>query len=81
MAERGQSEQHHRSGQEKPGSASSTNEREETSRTRDESSQNERGSSERKGTANRGFAAMDREKQKKDSERRRPCGTQARGGA
>src|ERR1700712_1674163 len=66
MAERGQSEQY-RFGKGNAESNSSNNlQQGETTRTSNQFSQSERSnSSERKGTANRGFAAMDREKQKK----------------
>ncbi|MDB5209086.1 MAG: stress-induced protein [Flavisolibacter sp.] len=60
MTERGQSEQSNRFGQNKPPQG------EEASRTNNDLSENEQGeSSDRKGTANRGFAAMNSEKQKK----------------
>lgn len=61
MAERGQSEQR---GFEQ--SNQDVNSRmPQTSRTSNDSSEEERGAAERKGTANRGFAAMDPEKQKR----------------
>ncbi len=69
MAERGQSEQD-RFGKDNPGSNSSGNPQEMESPRANESLNDERSeASERKGTANRGFAAMDHEKQKRiDSE-------------
>lgn len=67
MVERGQSEQYNRFGQGNPESSSlSSPQQGERSQISNDISQNERGeSSERKGTANRGFAAMDSEKQKR----------------
>ena len=59
MAERGQSEQHNKFGLGHP------HQGDETSRTNSELSESEgEANSQRKGTANRGFAAMDSEKQK-----------------
>jgi general stress protein YciG len=64
MVERGQSEQYGRLGQENyESNLVNDPQNVETARTSGEASDNER--SDRRGTSNRGFAAMDREKQKR----------------
>ena len=65
MAERGQSEQPRGFEENNRESASSNSRMPEMSRTSDDSSSERGEGSERKGTSNRGFAAMDREKQKR----------------
>jgi len=65
MAERGQSEQPRGFEENNRESASSNSRMPEMSRTSDDSGSERSESSERKGTANRGFAAMDREKQRR----------------
>jgi len=66
MAERGQSEQQRGFEQNNQESLSSNSRMPEMSRTSSDSSETERSeSTDRKGISNRGFAAMDREKQRK----------------
>ena len=65
MAERGQSEQSRDFEQNNRETASSNSRMPEMSRMSDDSGSERSESSERKGTSNRGFAAMDREKQRR----------------